>query len=360
MVKMKKMMSEYSGEPGASTMVPAPRTPQVAPPSPWPAVARRAHTCSMRFSGGVWLKWRAAMARTRLIPRKPAAQAMRKPRGSVLRSTHIARRANGSATAKERMYAPTCWSSILPRTDPGRAVEGGAAATPWGMAATGVRLVAADARVRRHVLAQELHLVGEDAAVGEDQELGAVRDVGRVQELHVRFLGRAVALLLVAVAAGGHDVHPGVPAAARHRHDVVAGELVGREVAAAEGAHELVAVEELAVVERRDLVESLDGERFAADGDDRVGGDARTLAGAVATTAPEGELLSPQLPRHAFLGVIPDRLLPGDPTMGYPVLVEGEDEWQASSHVSIFASQIADLDHTAGPIYQFFARGHKP
>ncbi len=29
------------------------------------------------------------------------------------------------------------------------------------------------------MLTQELHLVGEDAAVGEDEELGAVRNVGR-------------------------------------------------------------------------------------------------------------------------------------------------------------------------------------
>jgi hypothetical protein len=107
---------------------------------------------------------------------------------------------------------------------------------------------------------------------------------------------------------------------------------VVREVAAAERAHELVAVEELAVVQRRDGVEALDGERLAADGDDRVGGDVRALTGAVATTAPEGELLAPQLPGNAFLGVVPDRLLPGDPAVRNAVLVQGEDEWQAAVH----------------------------
>src|SRR5438132_562366 len=79
----------------------------------------------------------------------------------------------------------------------------------------------------------------------------------------------------------GDDVHPGVAAAARHRHDVVAGELEGREVSGAERADEPVAIEELAVVQRRDLVEALDRERLAADGDDRVGRDAGALTGAL-------------------------------------------------------------------------------
>src|SRR5258706_13218585 len=107
------------------------------------------------------------------------------------------------------------------------------------------------------MLAQELHLVGEDAAVGEDQELGAVGNVGRVDELHVRLFGGAAAFLLIARAAGRDDVHPMVPSAARHGQDVIAGEPEGREVAAAEGADETVAVEKLAVVQWRYLVESL-------------------------------------------------------------------------------------------------------
>src|SRR6185312_9098319 len=182
------------------------------------------------------------------------------------------------------------------------------------------------ARIRRHMLSQELHLVDEDAAVGEDQELGAVRDVGCVQQLHVRLFGRAAAFLLVARAAGGHHVHPRVAAPARHREDVVAGELERREMAAAERADEAVAVEELAVVERRDLVESLDGERLAADGDDRVGGDAGAFPGALAAAPEDRERLVADLPGHPFLGVIPHRLLPGDPPVRDPVLVEREDE----------------------------------
>ena len=59
----------------------------------------------------------------------------------------------------------------------------------------------------------------------------------------------------------------------------------------------------------------------------------RALAGAVAAAAPDGERLAAQLPGHAFLGVVPDRLLPGDPAVGHAVLVEREDQGQAAGHL---------------------------
>src|SRR5258708_5350531 len=180
------------------------------------------------------------------------------------------------------------------------------------------------------MLAQELHLVGEDAAIGEDQELGAVRNVGRVDELHVRLFGSAAAFLLVARAAGRDDVHPMARPAARHREDVVAGEPEGREVAAAECADETVAVEKLAVVQWRYLVETLDRERLAANRDDRIGGGARAFPRAVAMPAVDRERFAPCFPSYTFLGVIPNSLLPGDPSVGNAVLVERQDEGKAS------------------------------
>ena len=93
------------------------------------------------------------------------------------------------------------------------------------------------------------------------------------------FLGRAVALEAVAVPAGGDHVHPGVPAAARQRGDVVARQPEIVEVPAAIGADLAVAPEQLAVVERRHLVEALRRHRLALDGDDRMRGDAGALAG---------------------------------------------------------------------------------
>src|SRR5258706_14244738 len=67
-------------------------------------------------------------------------------------------------------------------------------------------------RVGRDVLLQELHLVGQDAAVGEDQVLRLVRDVRRVKKLHAAFLRQAIALVAVANPAGGDDVSPRVAA----------------------------------------------------------------------------------------------------------------------------------------------------
>src|SRR5437764_13075472 len=125
-------------------------------------------------------------------------------------------------------------------------------------------------RMRRDVLLQELHLVRQDAAVGEDQVLGLVRDVGGVEELHARLFRQAVPLVAVAVPAGAHHVHPGVPAAARKRRDVVARQAKIVELAAAVGAHVAVAAEELSIVEGRNLVEALRGKRLALHRDDRM------------------------------------------------------------------------------------------
>jgi len=48
--------------------------------------------------------------------------------------------------------------------------------------------------MRRQVLLQELHLVGENAAVGEDQVLGLVRNVGRIEQLQAGLLRQSVRL----------------------------------------------------------------------------------------------------------------------------------------------------------------------
>jgi hypothetical protein len=96
---------------------------------------------------------------------------------------------------------------------------------------------------------QELHLVRQDAAVAQDEVFPQAGHVRRVQQRHVRLLGRAAALAVVAGAAGRHHVHPVVLAVLGERDDVLAGELVLVEVAAAVGADVAVAREQLAVGE---------------------------------------------------------------------------------------------------------------
>src|SRR5260221_360401 len=154
-----------------------------------------------------------------------------------------------------------------------------------------------------------------------------------------------VGMIGVGGVVGGPGFPPGAAPAGGQGREGVGGELVGEKTPAAKGAHAAVAVEELAVIERRDLVESLDGERLAADGDDRVGGDAGALAGALGAAPVHGERLAADLPGDPLLGVIPDRLLPGDPAVGDAVLVERQDEGQTSGHEGLFASQNANLDN---------------
>src|SRR4249919_265328 len=67
----------------------------------------------------------------------------------------------------------------------------------------------------------------------------------RALHVHADLAQQPVALQEVARAAGSHDVGPGGAAAARLRHDMVEGELVGREVAAAVLAVETVAQEDV-------------------------------------------------------------------------------------------------------------------
>src|SRR3546814_15293151 len=59
------------------------------------------------------------------------------------------------------------------------------------------------------------------------------RFFNRPQQRHATLPEQAVALHQIAVLAGGDDVLPRGPPAARARHDVVEGEISGREVVGA-------------------------------------------------------------------------------------------------------------------------------
>src|SRR6185295_15772653 len=182
------------------------------------------------------------------------------------------------------------------------------------------------AGVRRHVLLQELHLVRQDATVGQDQVFGLVRHVRQVQQFHAGLLGQAVALVPVALSAGGDNVHPGVAPAARQRPDVVPRQAEETEFPCAVGAHVAVAAEQLAVVQRRHLVEAPGGKRLALDGDDRMRRDAGALAGHARDAAVESEGLFAHGPGNQVLGVVEARLLPADPAVRNTVVVQREDE----------------------------------
>src|SRR5690348_15375171 len=68
---------------------------------------------------------------------------------------------------------------------------------------------------------------------------------------HMRFLGQPAALQKIAARAGGDDVLPGGPAAARARHEMVEGQVMGWERLAAILAGETVAQEDVEAGEGR-------------------------------------------------------------------------------------------------------------
>src|SRR6267142_1415203 len=190
------------------------------------------------------------------------------------------------------------------------------------------------AAVGGHVLDQELHLVREDLAVGQYQVLGLVRHVRGIDELQPGLLRQAVALDAVARAAGGYHVHPGVGAAARHRPDVIARQSQVAESACAIGADVAVAAEQLAIVERRNLIESAHRHRLALDRDDRAGGDAGASSGLLGNPPVENELALAERPGDQVLGVVEARLLPGNPAVRYAVIIECQNQRNFTRHFS--------------------------
>src|SRR5688572_29994929 len=77
-------------------------------------------------------------------------------------------------------------------------------------------------RMPRKVRAQVFHLVGEHASALEEDVLGIGRREWHGDQLHLRLLGCARCLEVVAAAAGGDDVGPHVTATLAERTDVIA------------------------------------------------------------------------------------------------------------------------------------------
>src|SRR5207244_4432817 len=112
------------------------------------------------------------------------------------------------------------------------------------------------ATVGRDVLDQKFHLGRENFAIGEDQVLRLVRHIRCVKKLQSRFFRHAVALDSVAGTARRDHVHPRVSAAARYRPDMVPRQPQKAEPPSAIRADMAVAAKQLAVVDRRHLIEA--------------------------------------------------------------------------------------------------------
>lgn len=72
-----------------------------------------------------------------------------------------------------------------------------------------------------------------------------VRLLRRADQVHIRLLGRAAALFLIAGLAGGDDVFPALAAALDDRGDVIEGQVVTAEVAIAVLANVIVAQKDI-------------------------------------------------------------------------------------------------------------------
>ena len=99
-----------------------------------------------------------------------------------------------------------------------------------------------------------------------------------------------------------------------------------RKNSAAVAADMAVAVKQFTIVQRWDLVETFHRHRLAANRDDRRRAHAGDFSG-VATFSPvHCECGRAGFPRDAFLGVIPDGVLPRDPAMRNAVLIQRENQ----------------------------------
>ena len=84
---------------------------------------------------------------------------------------------------------------------------------------------ACSGRVPREMRAQIFHLVREHAPALEEDVLGIGRCERHGDELHLRLLGRARRLQVVAAAAGRDDVRPHVATTLAEGPDVIARQL---------------------------------------------------------------------------------------------------------------------------------------
>lgn len=126
----------------------------------------------------------------------------------------------------------------------------------------------------------------------------------------------AVALGRVAALAGRQDVGPDMGATARHRHDMVGGQVFVAKALAAVGTQVAVAPDQLAPRQGRDRVGELARPATASlDRDDRMDVDLRAGTRQPAHAAAKRGKAVPQRPRDGARGVETGSLFDADPAL---------------------------------------------
>jgi hypothetical protein len=167
----------------------------------------------------------------------------------------------------------------------------------------------------RQVRHQELHLVRQDAAVAQDEVFPQAGHVGRVQQRHVGLLGRAVALAVVARAAGRHHVHPQIASVLPQGNDVLARQLFFVEVPAAVAAQAAIARKQFAVGERGSQVKGVDAWN-ALGADDGVDGDDGLATRDRVVSTVKHRHLGAHFPAHFIRRVMQHGFFEADPGLG--------------------------------------------
>lgn len=159
---------------------------------------------------------------------------------------------------------------------------------------------------------EELHLIDQNSAIAQDEVLPETGHVGGIQQAHPRLLGRPIALAVVAGLACSDDVHPVVPAVLRHGDDVLARQVVFREMLPAIRTQVPITREQLAVGQRGAQLEWIDG-RHALGPDDGVDRDDRLPSCDGVVSAVEHGNLCTDLPADIVGSIVQHGFLQADP-----------------------------------------------
>ncbi len=174
-----------------------------------------------------------------------------------------------------------------------------------------------------HLSQQELHLIGENAAIAEQQILRPGRRKRYRQQGHLRFVRSAVVLATVTTAAGGHHIGPDIPALARNGNDVVTGQFADRKVLATVHAEMMIAVKQGLIGQggRPDLAKMA-----TAHGNDRMNVELGMNATAPAYSTVGSEKRTPESPGNITPDIMGGGFFPGFPGHGTTTDVKTKHE----------------------------------
>lgn len=161
---------------------------------------------------------------------------------------------------------------------------------------------------------QELHLIGQDAAIAQNKILPQRGDIRGVEQRHSGLLGSATAFAVIARATSRDHIHPRIDPLLCKGNDVLSGQLQLTEQAPTVRADISVSCKQLAVGQA-----GLEGKRAdignASGANDAVDFDDGLTPGECIVPPSKNSNLCPCLPTHILSGIMNHRLLKRDPRL---------------------------------------------